>query len=347
MINTTSQDDSAGLRDDHDVNCVAFQTLVFSLALAEIALWACVWIGWLWLAIPLVLVTAHLMHGLLIGFHEASHGLLRKSRRLNEFDGVLLGIFSFLPFSLYRVVHQLHHMHLATEKDTELWPFVLTKAPRWARRLAAMLELTLGLFYSPSIFLRVFVHRDSLVRSRKVRRRIWLELALAGVVWAAVLSAISLWGLWKYFIWLYLVPALIAANLQSWRKYIEHVGLTGNTVNSSTRSIIPKSWVGRVFAFTLLHEPYHGVHHQNAALPHRVLPQFTSVLIPKTPDDQAPFMSYRQALPDLIRSLADPRVGSQWRNSSFNGQPSSAATANSSERAAQQSSFAYQRADRH
>jgi hypothetical protein len=113
---------------------------------------------------------------------------------------------------------------------------------------------------------------------------------------------------------MYLAPAIVAANLQNWRKYIEHVGLTGNTVNSSTRSIVPKSWFGRVFAYTLLHEPYHGVHHQNAALPHRVLPHFTSVPAPNTPGDVAPFLSYRQALPDLIRSLANPRVGSQWRN---------------------------------
>src|SRR5438477_5973839 len=295
----------------HDVSCVAFQTLVFSLGITEVALWAVVWSGWFWLALPLVLVAAHLMHGLLIGFHEASHGLLRKSRRLNEFDGVILGVFTFLPFSLYRVVHQMHHMHLATERDTELWPFVITKAPRWARRLAAFLELTVGLFYSPFIFLRVFLRRPSLVRSRKVRRRIWAELALAVVVWTVILTAITFFGVWKYFLWMYLVPGLIAANLQSWRKYIEHVGLTGNTVNSSTRSIVPKSWLGHLFAYTLLLEHYHGVHHQNAGLPHRVLPQFTSVLIPKRPDDVAQLMSYRQELPELIRSLATHSVGSQ------------------------------------
>src|SRR5881275_1247383 len=196
------------LHKKHDVSCVAFQTLVFSLAFTEVALWGVVWSGWLWLALPLVLVAAHLMHGLLIGFHEASHGLLRKSRRLNEFDGVLIGMFSFLPFSLYRVVHQMHHMHLATEKDTELWPFVLTKAPRWARCLAAFLELTVGLFYSPLIFLRVFVHGQSLVRSRKVRRRIWMELALTLVAWSAAVGTVAFFGLWKYFFWIYLIPAL-------------------------------------------------------------------------------------------------------------------------------------------
>jgi hypothetical protein len=143
--------------------------------------------------------------------------------------------------------------------------------------------------------------------------------------------AVAFWGVWKYFLWMYLAPALIAANLQSWRKYIEHVGLKGNTVNSSTRSIVPRSWLGRVFAYTLLHEPYHGVHHQNAGLPHTVLPQFTSILAPKNPGERVPFMSYRQALPDLIRSLANPRVGAQWCDSTRNGQPIARATVISSE----------------
>ncbi|MGH7938657.1 MAG: fatty acid desaturase family protein, partial [Bryobacteraceae bacterium] len=291
-----------------------FQTLVFSMALTEAALFTAVSFGWIWLAPPLVLVAAHFMHGILIGFHEASHGLLRKSRRLNEFDGVIIGVFSLVPFSLYRAMHQMHHIHRAKERDTELWPFVLPGIPRWARCGAALLELTLGLFYSPFLFLRNFLSRTPVVRSRKVRRRIWAELALAAVVWALLIAAIAFFGVWKYFLWMYLAPAIIAANLQSWRKYVEHVGLMGNTVNSSTRSIVPKSWFGRVFALTLLHEPYHGVHHQNAGLPHRVLPKFASVLTPTTPGDVAPFMSYRQALPDLIRSLANPRVGAQWRN---------------------------------
>ena len=66
---------------------------------------------------PLVLVVSHLMHGTLIGLHEAAHGLLRKNRRFNEFDGIIIGMFSLMSFSLYRVVHQTHHAYLATERD--------------------------------------------------------------------------------------------------------------------------------------------------------------------------------------------------------------------------------------
>jgi hypothetical protein len=126
------------------------------------------------------------------------------------------------------------------------------------------------------------------------------------------LSAVAWWDAWKFFLWLYLIPAVVAANLQSWRKYIEHVGLTGSTLNSATRNIVAESWHGRLVAFTLLHEPFHGVHHQRGGVPHAELPLYASELEPTHPDDRRPYPNYRQALLDLLRSLANPRVGAQW-----------------------------------
>ena len=296
----------------------AFQVVSILFFSTEAALGAAIYHGWVWLAVPLMLVASHLMHGFLIGFHEASHGLLRKNRLFNEIEGVLIGAFSLMSFTLYRVVHQTHHAHLASERDEEMWPLVQTRIARWARCAAATLELTAGLFYSPLIFLRTFLRKNSPIRSKRVRRRIWAELALSAALWTGILWAVAHWDAWKYFLWMYVVPAYLAANLQSWRKYIEHVGLTGSTANSSTRSVVSQSWIGRVVAFTLLHEPFHGVHHQCAGLPHAELPQRVSDLIPREPGERRPFPSYRHALLDLLRSLANPRAGAQWREGDEN-----------------------------
>ncbi|HYR57438.1 MAG TPA: fatty acid desaturase, partial [Chthoniobacteraceae bacterium] len=231
--------------EPHWVSRAAFPVISAALVLAEIAMIAALQRGWLWLSVPLVLVIGHLMHGQILGLHEASHGLLRKNRRLNEFDGILIGTFSFTSFTLYRVTHQTHHAHLSTERDEELWPFVFPGTPRWARMLAAFLELTAGLLFTPFLFIRSFLRCGSPIRSARVRRRIWLEIALIAVVWIGLLSAVA-WGhAWKYFLGMYLVPAVIAADLQTWRKYIEHVGLTGRTVNGCTRSIVAGNWLGR------------------------------------------------------------------------------------------------------
>ena len=313
MNAASTDEDFSETHEPHWVLRGAFQLLVLALAFAELMLAVTLYRGLIWLAVPLVLVVSHLMHGVLIGLHEAAHGLLRKNRRFNEFDGLVIGTLSLMSFSLYRAVHQTHHAYLATERDYEFWPLSKTTMPRWRRCLAAFLELNFGLFYTPFVFLRAFLCSPSPVRSKRVRQRIWAELAATVVTWTFILLAIATFGLWRYFIWMYLAPAVLAANLQSWRKYIEHVGMTGDTVNGSTRSIVAKSWLGRLIAFTLLHEPFHGVHHQRAGLPHSVLPQHVEKLQPKKPGERTPYPSYRYALIELMRCLADPRVGPQWR----------------------------------
>ncbi len=304
---------ATAIDEPHWVSRSAFQIVIIAFALTELALFLVLANHLsLWFAVPLVLVVSHLMHGAAVGFHEASHGLLRRNRRFNEFDGVMIGVMSFMSFSLYRAAHQSHHAHFTTEKDEELWPFVFTSTPRWARVMAAALELTCGLFFTPFLFLRTFLRKGSPIRSKKVRRRIWKEFALMVFIWVAVLSAVARFQLWEYFLWLYFIPTFIAGNLQSWRKYIEHVGLTGSTVNSGTRSIVARGWSGRLMAFSLLHEPYHGLHHLHVGLPHAELPRLAPELEPRHPDEIRPFPSYRHAMLHLIRSLADPRVGAQW-----------------------------------
>ncbi len=298
--------------EPHWMSRSAFQVVSILFFSTQAVLAAAVYHGWIWLAVPLALIVSHLMHGFLIGFHEASHALLRKNRIFNDVEGVVIGALSFMSFTLFRVVHQTHHLHLASERDQEMWPLVQTRAPKWMRCAAAFLELTAGMFYSPLIFLRAFLSAKTPVRSKRIRRRIWAELGLSAVVWTGTLSAVAHWNAWEYFLWMFLGPGYLAANLQSWRKYIEHVGLTGSTVNSATRSIVAQTWLGRVVAFTLLHEPFHGVHHQHAGLPHAELPQHTADLMPKVPGERTPYLSYRDALLDLLRSLANPRAGAQW-----------------------------------
>src|SRR4051812_15640890 len=183
MNEASVEEDFSEMHEPHWVLRGAFQLLVFGLVFAEAGLALAVSRGWMWLTVPLVLVVSHVMHGLLIGLHEASHGLLRKNRRFNEFDGVVIGTLSLMSFSLYRVVHQSHHAYLATDRDHEFWPLSNPAVSRWRRCLAAFCELNLGLFYTPFVFLRAFLCSPSPVRNRRVRRRIWAELALTVVTW--------------------------------------------------------------------------------------------------------------------------------------------------------------------
>ena len=310
-----SKEQAEGLSERPEIHWIhreAFQFIVILLVLNMTAMGFAVHGGQWWLVALLILTGSHLMHGALIGFHEASHGLLRKQRWFNEFDGVLIGVLSLVSFSLYRVLHQWHHVHLATAKDEEFWPFTKPDTYRALRIATAIGELTIGMIVSPLIFFRCFVRSGSSIRNKRVRRRIWMEYALTAVFWTTVLVTVNHFGLWKYFLCMHFAPAFIAANLQSWRKYIEHLGMTGGTINGSTRSIIANGPVGRLVSLTLLHEPFHGVHHRHASLPHCELPSRAEVLQPNAPGELPPFRSYAHAAVHVLRSLADPRIGPQW-----------------------------------
>jgi fatty acid desaturase len=91
--------------------------------------------------------------------------------------------------------------------------------------------------------------------------------------------------------------------------------LSGHTAKGATRSIIAGTWAGRLLSLTLLHEPFHAVHHLRAGLPHPELPFHTELLMPTDAGDVSPFPNYRSALLDLLRNLSDPRSGSHWPDS--------------------------------
>ena len=232
--------------------------------------------------------------------------------KINDALGVFIGMFSFMGFSLYRAAHHSHHSYLATERDEELWPFVKTDKPRWFRFVAAMCELFLGLLYTPLLFLRALVRPGSVIKNRIRRRRIWMELGLIAGVWLVLLAAVAYLNAWTYLLVMYVIPASLAGSMQSLRKYIEHMGLNGSTVLSSTRSVVNAGLLGRFLSFTLFEEPYHGVHHKYARLPYAVLPEFADDLEPAGPPERAPFPNYSRALLDMLPSLLDPKVGSQW-----------------------------------
>jgi fatty acid desaturase len=288
---------------------MAFSGVFFSVHGAIILL---LYHGYVWACIPLVLVLAYLKHCHLIAFHEASHGNLCPSRPLNEAIGHLIATLGLMSLSLYRAVHRLHHVYLGTEKDEELWPFVDPRQPRWFRRVSAILEMTCGLLYTPYLFLRCFLREGSSVKDPAVRRRVWIELTGLVLFWGSVVAATAWFGLWQYFLMMYVIPAWIAGNLQSIRKFVEHLGVTGQPPLGVTRSIVPVGLVDRFIVFTLFHEPYHGVHHRYAHLPQTVFPAFAELLTPMQAGDLPPFSTYREAFLDMFRSLRDPRTGPQW-----------------------------------
>ena len=285
---------------------------LFTFLVADAALGWAVYSGSTWLALALVGLVAHLMHAHLIAFHEAAHGTLCPHRRLNDAVGMLVGTLSFTGLTAFRAIHHSHHAYLATERDEELWPFVDRSTSTRLRRSAAVLELTLGIFFTPALCLRMLLRSGSPIRKRATRQRIWAELLLIVAVWSGILAAVLLTGTFRFFWWMYALPGIIAGNMHTLRKYTEHMGLTGSTVLASTRSVVPGGRAGRLLARSLFNIPYHGIHHRYARLPQSETPGFTWLLKPTGPGDELPYANYLAAFLAMIRTLGDPRIGAQW-----------------------------------
>jgi fatty acid desaturase len=266
--------------------------------------------GWWPLTIVCWGVCAHVGHSKLIAFHEASHGTLHPRWRANEFIGILLGTTILVPLSVYRFVHGQHHAYIGTEHDLELWPFVDPQVPRWKRIAAAVGELVFGFFYTPIVFLHgVLVARR--IPPAQLRRIVW-EYVLCVVVWTIVAVVLTRYGWWKPFFIGYFVQALIAGNLQSIRKFTEHVGLLGDTILTTTRTVVDHTHYGEAMSRSMLRIDYHGTHHRYAKVPYYHLPAATPYVYDGRVECVPIFPSYWAAMLDMARSLGNPRVGAQW-----------------------------------
>ncbi|MGC3970083.1 MAG: fatty acid desaturase [Pirellulales bacterium] len=226
--------------------------------------------------------------------------------------GIGIGTFHFSSLSLFRHVHATHHAYLGTERDEQLWPFVDTRMPRWFRRTAAFGELTLGMFYDAVMFWNAFLRPSSPVYSGKARHRVRLEFAIMVVVWGTIFTLAATVGTGKWLFWLFILPALTTGSLYAFRKYIEHMGLLGRTPAGLSRSIIHTGPLGKLFNFTMFNIGYHGVHHAYSSMPQHSLPEFAGVLENSETETEVVYPSYRKALGDMLPTLADPRIGSQW-----------------------------------
>jgi fatty acid desaturase len=279
----------------------------FGLMIATVMSWK---FGFWPLTVVLWVVTAHAGHSKLIAFHESSHGTLNRRWIVNELQGLWLGSTIFVPLSVYRFVHGQHHAYIGTENDLELWPFVDPKVARWKRILAAIGELCFGFFYTPIVFLHGVVSARRIPPAQK--RRIFWEYVQCVVMWTIALSLINVYGWWEEFFVGYVVQALIAGNLQSIRKFTEHVGLLGDTILTTTRTVVDKSVIGEAMSQSMLRIDYHGTHHRYAKVPYYHLPEATPYVYDGKDAYVPIFSSYRAAMWDMFKSLGDPRVGAQW-----------------------------------
>ncbi len=257
-----------------------------------------------------LLVAGHFGHIVPLMFHDASHGTLHPVKWVIEALGFFLGVVTLVPLTAYRHAHALHHRHPGTERDPELWPYTSPDTPRSVRIACVPLEVVLGSIFTPILFLRSVLIADDLSPDQK--RRIRIEYAVAVLYWGLAANSAAMRGLWIPFLVGVVAPWMVAGMFQTVNKYVEHMGMLGSGVLDSTRSVFDSRLAGRMLSTSMQHVDHHGAHHLYAKIPHYHLPQATPLVMTEEAATETLYPSYFSAFVAMVRTLGNPRVGSQW-----------------------------------
>jgi fatty acid desaturase len=224
-----------------------------------------------WMVAALSLFTAAMMFCWTSALHEAAHQTLFKSRALSVWTGRMLGTVMFTPYTAYREVHIRHHAYLNTPRDWELWPYSDPHASLWFRRAFVWFDVFGCIAAGPVIYGRIFFHRNSPIKSAEVRRDIAWEYAAIIAVWGAIWTGTTLTHQWPGHLIVIIGPMYLAAFMQTFRKFTEHLGMASFDPLQGTRTVLPRKWLLRLSSFLNFDIFIHGPHHRHPRLTHTTL----------------------------------------------------------------------------
>jgi fatty acid desaturase len=224
-----------------------------------------------WIVAGLTACTAAMMFCWTSALHEAAHQTLFKSRQLSIWTGRLLGTLMFTPYSAYREVHIRHHAYLNTPRDWELWPYSDPNASLAFRRAFVWFDVFCGIAAGPIIYGRIYFHPNSPIKSASIRRDIRWEYVGIVAVWGGIWLYTTLTHQWPQHLLVIILPMYLAAFMQTFRKFTEHLGMASFDPLLGTRTVLPRKWLMRLSSFLNFDIFIHGPHHRHPRLTHTTL----------------------------------------------------------------------------
>ncbi len=244
-------------------------------------------------------------------FHETVHQTIGRWRNANIWFGRIVGTFLGIPYSAYRETHIRHHAYMNTRDDYELWPYSKPGTSLGLRRICAMLNLLCAIISEPIIYGRIYFKRNSPL-SAAARRTIGREYLAIIAFWGTIALTtivLTITGTiyWQYFDPLWLLPMQLAAMINVFRKFVEHLGMESTEPFLGTRTIIGNNVLTRVCSYFNFELDVHGPHHRFPKIAHFQLESKLTEYRRKHPDAPIPvFPTYLAAALDTIPCI--------WRN---------------------------------
>ena len=209
-----------------------------------------------------------LIYGMTNLMHEGIHGTLFRVRWLDNWFGLMMGAPALLPFTSYRISHQLHHRHTRTEHDPNEFANIVENQSLLPAFFYAWLLLGMAVFAVR--FPYVALQHATPVE----RRRIVFEHGILLVMLGAVLAASWWFDYVAAVAHVWLAPLAVASFQGNVRSWAEHtLTVPGNSL-TDTRTVTSN----RLFSFLSINQNYHLEHHLFPGVPWYNLPKLHRIL---------------------------------------------------------------------
>ncbi len=177
------------------------------------------------LTLLLAIPTAGFMMRTFIIFHDCGHGSFFKSRKANDFMGIVTGLINFTPYYRWRHEHAIHH---ATAGDLDrrgvgdVYTMTVKEyvdAPWWKKIGYRIFRNPIAMFLFGPIIMFVFVQRipGPNLGKRELASVWWTNLALA-----LIIGALCLLIGWQTFLMVELPIMILGAGMGVWMFYVQH-----------------------------------------------------------------------------------------------------------------------------
>lgn len=281
--------------------CVAHAWLVIAGCMAAFALYP----NPLVLALGIVIVGTRQL-GLAILMHDAAHGVLTESKRLNVFLGQYLCAWPlFSDVHAYRSYHLQHHRHTQQREDPDLSlsaPFPITRSSFWRKMVR---DLTGQTVFKQRVaqFRNAFTVKGgtTLDGLRKGFGRLGGAIAFN----LALFLGLTLAGYWYLFFLLWVLPFFVWFPLVTRiRNIAEHAVVPDNDDPFRQARTTRANWLWRACVAPYWVN-YHVEHHLLMYIPCYNLPRFHDILMRK---GFGPRMEIQPDYPTVLR-LATAKAG--------------------------------------
>ncbi len=177
-----------------------------------------------WLTLPLSILTAGFLMRTFIIFHDCGHGSFFKSRRANDWMGIVTGMLSFTPYYRWKHYHAIHH---ATAGDLDrrgagdVYTMTVQEylaAPWWKKVGYRVMRNPFAMFLIGPLMVFLVAERvPPLKGKRDIASVWWTNVALTVIVAAMILT----FG-WRAYLTVQLLVLFFGAGVGVWLFYVQH-----------------------------------------------------------------------------------------------------------------------------